>query len=142
MLNGNSLERSLRDLINSRYPKTQMDVFYEGQVILQVFNQSDVRNWSFELPLNKEGGVIVNLFFNNGKRNNVNNYSRFKTTSFYKDFIHIAMNKGKVNSYYLPISRNLQTEEIANRLVEIILEVYEIQKDEPLEILVRSFDNT
>ncbi|MCB9352835.1 MAG: hypothetical protein H6573_35930 [Lewinellaceae bacterium] len=52
----NTIENSLKSLITSQFPKTQMDVFHKGLVVLQVFNQSDVKNWSFDIPLNEEGG--------------------------------------------------------------------------------------
>jgi hypothetical protein len=137
MINDNSIEQSLEDLMNSHYPKTQMDVFYKGQIVLQVFNQSDVKKWSIELPLNEEGGMVINLFFHKNKEDN---HERFKRADFYSDFSLKKLNKGKVNSYYVPISKNVPYKEISNRLQKIILEVYDIEKEEPLEILVRAFN--
>lgn len=140
MINKGSIEKSLSDLINSPYAGTQMDVFYKGQVILQAFNQSDAKNWDSDLLLNKEGGIILNLFFNKNKRNNKENYLRFKKSPFYKDFMFEEMNKGRVHSYSCPISKNVSTRDLANRIIEIIVEVYEIEEKEPLEILVRAFN--
>ena len=39
-----------------------MDVFHKGLVVLQVFNQSDVKNWSFDIPLNEEGDSFKFVF--------------------------------------------------------------------------------
>lgn len=135
----NSIENFLKSLITSKYPKTQMDVCHKGQVILQVFNQTDAKEWRFDLPLNEEGGVILNLFFNKSKNNNEENYSRFKETSFFNDFLLVEMNKGKIKSFYLPISSSIPIREIAQMINKVIFQVYQIDADEPFDILVRAF---
>lgn len=137
MINESNLERALKDLMNSRYAKTQMDIFYKGKIAVQVFNQSDVKKWDFGLFLNEEGGVVLNLFFHKKK---VDSHLKFKKSTFYNDFSLRKMNGGKVDSYYSSISKNVPSKVVANRIIKIIIEVYEIEEDEPLEILVRSFD--
>lgn len=140
MINQSSLEVCLKDLVNSKFPKTQMDVFYKGQVVLHVFNQSDVRTWSFKLPLHEEGGIVINLFFNDRKQNNEENHQRFKSSSFSNDFILRKMHRGKISSYYLPVSKSVSLKNAANDIIEMLSTVYEIEADEPLEIFVRVYN--
>ncbi|MCB9350174.1 MAG: hypothetical protein H6573_22085 [Lewinellaceae bacterium] len=135
----NTIENSLKSLITSQFPKTQMDVFHKGLVVLQVFNQSDVKNWSFDIPLNEEGGIVLNLFFNKNKKNNKENYSRFEESPFFKDFIFVELNRGKIKSFYSPIPRATPIGEIARMINTIISQVYQIGPGEPLDILVRAF---
>lgn len=139
MTNQSSLEKCLKDLVNSNFPKTQMDVFYKGQVVLHVFNQSDVSTWNFKLPLHEEGGIVINLFFNDRKLDNEENHQRFKGASFFGDFILRKMHRGKISSYYLPVSKSVSQKNAANSIIEILSTVYQIEADEPLEIFVRVY---
>jgi hypothetical protein len=127
------------ELINSKYPKTQIDIHFEQQVVLHVFNQSDAKNWSINVPLDKEGGILINLFFNQNKKNNSQNFMRFEKCEFYQDFTLIEMNKGKVLAYYAPVSKLVSISDAAMKICRIIIEVYDLNKFDPLDIYVRIY---
>lgn len=135
-----ALENSLLKLISSRYPKTQLDILWNGQVVIQVFNQSDVKKWSYPLPLNQEGGIVVNLFFHKTKRNNQDNYIRFKGLDIFDQFTLRKMDKGRLMAFYLPISNKINTEEMSDTVSNLLFDVYGIDFKSPLEFYVRSFN--
>jgi hypothetical protein len=139
MTEKSGIEQSLRELLASSYPRTQMDVHYRGQVVLQVFNQSDAKNWGHDLFLNNEGGIVVNLFFNQKKNNNEGNLARFKSSVFYGNFQLIEMNKGRVQSYYWAISSSIPVNKISEMIERIIIEVYSIEENTYYEIFLRVF---
>jgi hypothetical protein len=139
MKNENSIKQGLMELINSKYPKTQIDIHFEQQVVLHVFNQSDAKNWSINVPLDKEGGILINLFFNQNKKNNSQNFMRFEKCEFYQDFTLIEMNKGKVLAYYAPVSKLVSISDAAMKICRIIIEVYDLNKFDPLDIYVRIY---
>ncbi|MEZ5045306.1 MAG: hypothetical protein R2828_35755 [Saprospiraceae bacterium] len=134
-----SLEEFIGSLKNSKSPRTQMDVFYEEQIVMQVYNQYDVKNWDMELPetLYKEGGILVELSFNKNKRNNKANLERFKEAHFFSEFV--LFEEGITESYFLPISSLVSDKAIERKISEIIYSVYNLEKSDQLDVLVRSF---
>jgi hypothetical protein len=139
MTEKSGIEQSLRELLARSSPRTQMDVHYHGQVVLQVFNQSDAKNWGHDLSLNNEGGIVVNLFFNQKKNNNDDNLLRFKSSVFFRNFQLIEMNKGRVQSYYWSIPGSIPVNKISEMIERIIIEVYGIEEDTYYEIFLRVF---
>ena len=139
MSNIPGLENSLLKLISSRYPKTQLDILWNGQVVLQVFNQSDVKKWNYQMPLNEEGGIVLNLFFHKTKRNNQDNHIRFKGLDIFDQFILRKMDKGRLMAFYLPISIMANTVKMSETISNLLFDVYGIDFKSPLEFYVRSF---
>ena len=134
-----SLFSALTDLVNSPYPRSQLEIFHQGQVLLQVFNQNDVKKWDLALPTNQEGGVMVNVFFNKNKRNNGQNYSRFSKSPLFGLFTLHEYQKGRVKSFFMPVSKQKSIRETAFLIQKILLEIYELPNDTPLDIFVRAY---
>lgn len=130
-------EGFLSDLINSPYPKTQMDVLCKGMIVLQVFNQADAMNWGFELPMHPKGGLLINLFFHKGKSKM---HERFKDLPYSREFTLVKLDKDRVDSYYLAISSEVKLMEVALRLDQIVKDMCENEIDiNSIEVYVRAF---
>jgi hypothetical protein len=130
-------EGFLLDLMNSPYPKTQMDVFCNGEIIIQAFNQADAKSWGFELPLSPDGGILLNLFFHKGK---AEKHERFKKLPYLKEFNLVKLDKERVYSYYLVVSSKVAVATIAMKIDQIVNDMCEIEQSvNSIEVYVRAF---
>lgn len=139
MIKEKSIKELLYSLINSEYPRTQMDIFYQGQVIMQIYNQSDVKKWDVDLPitLSENGGVVMDLTFTKGKINNSENFKRFLESPFFDEFI--SSREKSIQSYFSSISNPFSLDTLAKKVTDIIFTVYEIKSPEKIEVFVRAF---
>ena len=133
------LMSSLRDLIESDMPNTQMDIFYADQVIMQIYDQSDVKGWNLpvEIPFGKKGGIVIDLTFNKAKRRNKENLQRFMSSSFFSNFI--MLDEGYAKTFLFPIDSQISIKEITQILSKLILEVYDFKENDIFEVRVRAF---
>ena len=132
-------EEYVRSLVNSKYPRTQLDVFYKKQIVLQVFNIEDVKRWDSGIKnlLNHEDGILIEVSFNKNKNNNKENFNRFKSRS---DFSFFSKFKEDSNvSFFRSFSSPIEVRKVSNYLSDLVLEVYEIESSESVEFLVHAF---
>ena len=134
-----TLKQFINSLRKSRYPKTQMDIVYEKQIVLQMFNQKDLDNWELKVPItsDEDGGVLIALSFNEEKIGNEQNFDRFFRTSFFKDFV--SLTHDNTESYFLAYSNSMADSDIAEKVKNILRQVYLIEDKTPLEVFVRAF---
>ena len=136
----NLIKDSLSQLINSELPKTQMEIYYNEQIVLQVFNIADVKKWNLKIPLRLEDGILLDIFFHKKKKHNRKYFSRFKKSSFFQEFVLVETESGKIRSYYSIIPENITEELASEKIFKIINEICHLKDGKPVDILVRAFE--
>ncbi len=123
------IENHLKNLMSAKYTNAQFDIHHtNGQVLMQVFNQSDVKLWNLpvELDFYKDGGIVIDLTFNKHKDDNTKNFKRFQTAPFYEKFI--LLEEGKtVKSYFHTIPNTVSLTLLADTLLNILQTVYDLR---------------
>ena len=124
----------LENLKRTRYPDTQLDIYYSNVVIIQIFNSIDVINWGWKLHNLSEEGIVISLVFNDQKPNNSTNYNRFKGCNLYRLFEKKDMGGGDMYFYFMQESTDAQ----ARLIVELLQNIYNIQGNE-IEVYLNSY---
>jgi len=120
------LHSALLELKTSREKNVQLDLFREnGQVLLQLYKQSDVNNWGYNINLTDEKGLVLELSFNNAKQNNKYNFKRFKESIYIESFRTFP--KVEQNSFFIGFSGHESVEYIVSHVLDIIKTVYELE---------------
>ena len=135
----NQIINSLESLINTDLSDTQMDLLFNRQVILQIYNQSDFEKWSIpiEIPFENKGGIILDLTFAKGKNNNEANFNRFKTNNLFPKFHFLQ--QGNAKSYFYQISGPVDMIKTASIIANLLIEIYDLKNGDYYDILVQSF---
>lgn len=133
------IEKYVESLVYSKHPRTQLDVFYKKQIILQAFNIEDVKKWEGEIKnlLNHEDGILIELAFNKNKKNNESNLKRFKSHSEFSCFSEFK--EGRNISFFRSFPAPIEFKKISKYISDLILEVYEIPSSESVDFLVHAF---
>ena len=115
-------------------PKTQIEIYRNGVVLMQIFKSSDVIRWGWNVQGLKEGGVVISLLFNKHKPKNDENHLRFKNLIYYEVFQKQDL-KGN-DEYVMHTSRN--ADEVGDLVADILNKTYELG-DEEVEVFLNSY---
>ncbi|MFW5700938.1 MAG: hypothetical protein ACOCWM_04535 [Cyclobacteriaceae bacterium] len=101
----------------------QLDIFRSnGQVLLQVYRLSDVKEWGL-IDTSNEEGYLIELTFNKSKTSNRNNKERFMFSE-YKEKFH-RFDKIPEDSYFYFVPKQIDSTEFSNLIMKLIKDVYD-----------------
>ncbi|WP_282777918.1 hypothetical protein [Phaeodactylibacter xiamenensis] len=135
----NVLAQFIYDLRHSKYPKTQMDIYYDKQLVLQLFNQKDINSWELKIPIipDKNGGVLIALSFNKEIIDDEQNFDRFFKSPFFKS--SVLLSHSGAESYFIAYPSSMSDNAIAEKVKNILNQVYLIDDSAELAVYVRAF---
>lgn len=123
----------IENLRTSIIPDTQIDIYRNRIILMQVFKSSDVIKWGWNLVGLDENGIVISLVFNSQKALNEENYRRFKSLECYNTFE--KKDTGGGDMYFVFDNRNSNE---LSFLGDLLNEVYELENDE-IEIYLNSY---
>jgi hypothetical protein len=107
-----------------------------GEVVCQMVRYKFIKNWDYAIEFNHDDGFVLLLQFIPEKTNNEDNYNRFLTNGYNRDFV--AMKEIEIPSYAYFFEMDKSDEFIVKRLMEITTTIYgDIKK---VRYEVRGFD--
>jgi hypothetical protein len=125
-----NLTEFIRSFYNSTERNIQLDIFHDGEVLLQVYKTNDVLKWKSDVKV-ENGDVILELCFNKNKRRS--NYDSFKNSDFLDSFKSVDLEGGDI--FWKQI--NSESESLEFIIIELLSDVFKI-KDE-VDIYVRAY---
>ncbi|MBT33128.1 MAG: hypothetical protein CMO01_26000 [Thalassobius sp.] len=109
----------------SRERNLQFDFFRNnGQVLFQVFKQSDVKKWEVKFDLDDGKGFIIIMIFNRSKIDNTSVFDIFQKNAIFKHFHKIDFYKQ--NTYYMNFPSSSELFELNKVINNLINEIFEI----------------
>ena len=124
------LANSIKSFYNSIETNIQLDIFHNGEVLLQVYKTNDVLKWKNDVKV-EVGDIILELCFNKNKKRS--NYDKFKKSIFFDSFKKVDLEGGDV--FWKQI--NSEHENLELTIVQLLSDVFEITDE--IEIYVRAY---
>lgn len=133
------IKKHLNKFLKSNYNNTQMDVYLNENVIMQIYNSTNVKKWGIvDMEIPNEEGIIIDLTFNNNKKNNKENVNRFLSSLAYNRFQKVNLDGGEVYFMYLSVINN-NLNDLSGELRSILKEVYNLDETTIIEISVDAY---
>ena len=121
----NSFSETLTKFMILQKDKLQLDFLRKnGQVLIQLFRQSDMLDWNIDFKIKDTKGYCMVLFFNKNKENS---FSRFQRTDSFESYIY-SKSLG-VDAYFKMISNNISLNSLGDECFNVIQEVYDYQDE-------------
>ena len=122
------LNQAIGSFIESNERNLQLDIFRKnGEVLLQMFKQSDVTKWGLDIKVADDMGFVVQLLFHKNKTGNKESYQRFLESNCFNDFKKIDFH-GQ-NAYFMGIPSGVSLDVIEEKLHKILSRVYSFNDD-------------
>lgn len=136
------MERSFLKLvigsfIESNERNMQLDIFRKnGEVLLQIFKQTDVKGWGLGINITDNKGFVVQLLFHKDKTRNEENYKSFQNSSCFNNFEKI--NFHGQNAYFMGIPSKIGLDSFESEIYNILNQVYSFS-DESFDVTLNAY---